>query len=70
MQTVDPREIVRSVADELRDLAGVRNIAVELNLGEGGAAISGNARNAAIRSRSSGVCSLSRIVRAARVRPR
>jgi signal transduction histidine kinase len=43
MQTVDPREIVRSVADELRDLAGVRNIAVELNLGEGGAAISGNA---------------------------
>jgi signal transduction histidine kinase len=42
MQMVDPREIVCGVAAEVRELAAVRDIGLELNLGDDGAVISGN----------------------------
>ena len=43
MQPVDPRDIVRGVAAELRELAALRNIDVHLSLSDRGVAISGNA---------------------------
>jgi len=43
MQPVDPCDIVRGVAAELRELAALRNIDVQLNLSDRGVAISGNA---------------------------
>ena len=43
MQPVDPCDIVRGVAAELRELAALRNIDVQLNLSEHGVAISANA---------------------------
>jgi signal transduction histidine kinase len=43
MQPVDPSDIVRGVAAELRELAALRNIDVQLSLSDRGIAISGNA---------------------------
>jgi len=43
MQTVYPCDIVRSVAAELRELAALRNIEVQLSLSDRGIALSGNA---------------------------
>jgi signal transduction histidine kinase len=43
MQPVDPCDIVRGVAAELRELAALRNIDLQLSLEDRGVAISGNA---------------------------
>jgi signal transduction histidine kinase len=43
MQLVDPCDVVRGVAAELRELAALRNIDVQLSLSDCGVAISGNA---------------------------
>lgn len=42
MQLIDPRDVIRDVVGQLHDLAALRNIQVQTQLGDGGAAVSGN----------------------------